>query len=104
MALIDINEGLNSVELDFSPSGIVRKTSYPKQSFGFLDYKDFVGTMTVQITAISVNLTPSQIVGVAFNEITAPPDDSIIMVRNWNGTLIQSTEELYEKLKTFVNS
>ena len=104
MALIDINQGLNSVELDYTPSGVTNKALYPKHSFGLLESKPFQGVMVVRVVSNFQNLTSSQIMGVAFNEITAPPDDSIIMVRNWNGTLIESTEELYEKLKTFVNS
>lgn len=104
MAVVNINQGTNSIELDFAPNGIIRKTSYPKSAFGFFEFKDFEGVMIVQITAISDNLTPSQIAGVTLAETPIAPDPTILRIQNWDNVALATTEELYEKIKAFINS
>ena len=102
--IVNINQGTNSIELDFAPSGSVRKTSYSKSAFGFFEFKDFEGVKIVQITAISDNLTPSQIAGVALVETPIAPDPTILRVQNWDNVALTTTKELYEKIRAFINS
>jgi hypothetical protein len=104
MAVVDITEFANAIELDFAPSGITRKVIYPRSSFGFVTYMDFLGTFVTQVTSISENLVPSQITGVALNETPNAPDPNIIRIRNWNNVLVDNNAELYEKIKVFMVS
>ena len=106
--IVDITTLNNGVILNFfDPSGTdsFYKVSYPKKEVAFIEYKLLVDINIICITGGSANFTTPQIICIANkNKPSVIKEQSLLLVRNWNGVEVNTTEELFELITNFVNS
>lgn len=104
--IVDITTFTNGVLLSlFDPSGAVlfQKVTYPKKQVAYIEFKLLVDIYIVCLTASSPNFSTPQLVAIANK--TKPSvinEQSLMLVRNWNGIEVQTTQELFDLITNFV--
>lgn len=109
--VVNLNITAGGIEVDFSPSGIVKKTKYAKDQIAACDYDQFAPTDAptyerVMITGASDTLRPTPTMyGISLAESIAEGyivDGSMFLVNEINGIPCTNTTEIYTAISNLI--